>query len=103
MKIDIVSTNIELTEPLKVFIDKKVSSLSRFVKRFDDGTLLVDVEVGRTTKHHKHGDVYRAEINIHFPGKILRATHEDSDVRVALGKARKIIIREIRKYKTASK
>jgi len=103
MRISVIASNLELTEPLKNFIDKKIGSLERFVKRFDDGTLLADVEVGRTTGHHKHGDVYHAEINLELPGKILRATDEDSDVRVAIGNVRKTMIREIRKYKTSQK
>lgn len=103
MRIDITAKNIELTNPLKVYIDKKIGSLAKFVKKLDDGTLLIDVEVGRSTKHHQHGDVYYAELNLHLPGKTLRSEHHDNDVRVSLGKARKILIREIRKYKTSHK
>lgn len=103
MRIDISAKNIELTNPLKVYIDKKIGSLQRFVKRFDDGTLLIDVEVGRSTRHHKHGDIYYAELNLHLPGKTLRAEHDDNDVRVSINRARKILIREIRKYKTSHK
>jgi len=80
-----------------------ISSQGKFVKRFDDGLLRVHVDIGRTTKHHKHGEVYKAEINLVLPGKHLTASSEDSDVRVALVKAKKILAREIRKYKTAKR
>ena len=99
MHIDIQSKDLELTEPLKEYVEKKIGSLDRYLKRFDQDVLLAEVELARTTQHHKQGDVFYAEVNLKVPGKLLRATHKDDDIRKSIDKVKDILQREIRKYK----
>ena len=100
MQIDIEATNIELTPPLREYVEKKIGRLSKFLTRFDSDSIHVKVEVARLTRHHRHGDVYHAEANLHFPGGMLRAEHRSDDIRVSIDKVKKILQRRIRKYKT---
>ena len=100
MHIDIEATNIELTPPLREYIEKKVGKLSKFLKRFESDSVHARVEVARLTRHHRHGNVYHAEINLHFPGGMLRAEYQSEDIRISIDKVKKILQREIRKYKT---
>ena len=100
MQIDIEATNIELTPPLREYIEKKIGKLSKFLKRLGGENVHVNVEVARSTMHHRHGKVYHAEANLHFPGGMLRAEHDAEDIRVAIDRVRKKMQREIRKYKT---
>ncbi len=103
MKITIKATGIDLTPPLKEFIEEKIGSLAKFIKRWDaEGLCEVWVEVGRTTKHHHKGDVFRAEATVRVPGKGLRAEDEDFDMRVAIDRVRDKLKREIEKHKDAS-
>lgn len=100
MKIQIKYTNFDHSPILHQYIEKKIGTLERLIKRFDtDGVALARVEVGRTSQHHHKGSVYRAEINLDLPGKMLRAVDEDWDIRVALDKARDRLRREVMKYK----
>ena len=101
MQIDIKATNLELTTPLREYIEEKIGKLDKFLKRFEEGGVRVRVEVARSSKHHRHGDIYRAEANLHFPGGMLRAEYQGDDVRVAIDKVRDKLQREIRKYKTS--
>ncbi len=102
MKITIKATGLELTPPIKEFIDDKIGSIQKFLQRFDDNNqVLAAVEIARPSTHHNKGDVYFAEININLPGTVLRAKAEDSDIRVAINKAKDILKREIDKYKDA--
>jgi len=101
MQIDIEATNIELNAPLKKYIEEKIGKLEKFLKRFEGGDVRVRVEVARMSKHHRHGDVYHAEANLHFPGGMLRAEHQGDDIRVAINKVKDKLQREIRKYKTS--
>jgi putative sigma-54 modulation protein len=100
MQIDIEATNLELTLPLREYIEKKIGKLSKFLSRFEEEGVHARVEVARSSKHHRHGKVYRAEANLHFPGGMLRAEHEAEDARVAIDKVKDKLQREIRKYKT---
>lgn len=99
MQIDIRTKDIELTEPLREYVDTKIGSLERYLKRFDESLLRAAVELKRTTKHHKTGDIFYAEVNLEIPGTMLRATHKDEDIRISIDKVKDVLQREIRKYK----
>ena len=78
MKINIKSTHLDLTPALKEYIEEKIGSLAKFLKRWDpEGVVEAYVEVARTTKHHHKGNVFRAETDLRVPGKVLRAEDED--------------------------
>jgi putative sigma-54 modulation protein len=98
MNITIKATDIDLTAPLKAYIEDKIGGLERFLKRIDADTVKTQVEVGRDSKHHQKGDVYRAEVNIELPDGMLRAEVTDWDVRVAIDSVRDKLRREIEKY-----
>ena len=99
MKIDIEATDFELTESLRDYIEEKIGKLGKFLKSFDEGSVSARVEVGRVSKHHKSGDVYRAEANVRFPGGLIRAEHVGDDVRVAINKVKDKLKREIKERK----
>ncbi len=83
MKINFKATNLEVTASLKEYIDLKIGSLAKFVEKIENQGMevLVCVEVGRISKHHHKGDVYRVEVNIDAPQNIVRIEEEGSDVR----------------------
>ena len=100
MQITIKATGLELTPAIKEFIEEKIGSLDKFIKRYEQsGEILVSVEIARSTKHHHKGDVFHAEANAHLPRKLLRAEDEDFDVRVAVNKVKERLHREIVDYK----
>jgi putative sigma-54 modulation protein len=101
MNIIIKGTDLELTPSLKSYVESKFSPLSRFIKKFDlEGAAELRVEVARTTRHHKHGEVFRAEANLTLPGTMLRADESDSDARAAIDAVKNKLRIEIEKYKT---
>ena len=99
MRINITGNELDLTDPLKEYINTHIGSLSKYLKRFDEGLIRAEVEVARVTQHHRHGDVYYAEVNLNIPGKFFRATHEGGDVRECIDKVKSILEREIDKHK----
>lgn len=99
MQIDIEATNLELTAPLRTYIEEKLGKLDKFLKRFDQGGLRIRVEVARMTKHHRHGEVYYAEANLYFPGGMFRAEHSAEDIRVAISKVADKLKREAKEHK----
>jgi len=98
MEIIIKSKDITLTEPLKVFIEQKIGSLERLLKNIKP-PILIEVEVGRETKHHRKGDVYYAEGQISLPGTILRSSAKKDDLRLAIVEVKDDLQRQIKKYK----
>ncbi len=84
MYIKIKGTGFDITDAIQDYVDKKLSGLEKFLK---DGSK-VEVEVGRTTRHHQQGDIFRAEININIKGKYYRTESEKSDLYAAVDEAR---------------
>lgn len=100
MNITIKTKDLVLTPALKEWIDDKIGGLGKFVERYENkGQLLCEVEVARSSKHHNKGDVYYAEVNLHMPGRNLRAEANDSDARVAIDRVRDTIQHDLIKYK----
>ena len=98
MKISIKATNIELTAPLKEYIEEKIGGLGHYLKRVDADSVSVQIEVGRDSNHHQKGEVYRAEVHLELPTGQLRAEETDWDIRVAIDSVRDKLRREIEKY-----
>lgn len=76
MKIITKGTHVDITTSIEEYLYKKLSSVERFL---DDDTK-VEVELERTTHHHKSGDIYRVEVNIHYKGKLYRVEKTSSDM-----------------------
>jgi putative sigma-54 modulation protein len=81
MKINIKATGIELTPAISDYVQKKVSALHKYIHNDD---AVAQVEVGRTTQHHKTGEVFKAEVHITGAGLDLYAVSEHSDLYAAI-------------------
>jgi putative sigma-54 modulation protein len=100
MRMTIEATGFEITPTIRAYIDNKIGSLARLLKRFEqERELTAIVEVGRTTKHHKHGNVFRAALNLDLPGKVVRAESENEDLRTAVDEVKNKLKNELDKYK----
>lgn len=100
MNITIHSAKLELTPAIKKYIEIKMLSLGHLITRFEKGgALLINFEISRTTKHHKHGEVYYAEANLKIAKDLLRAEAYHADARGAVDLVKDILRKEIGNYK----
>lgn len=93
MNINTKATNITLTPAITEYVDKKVGMLEKFFRGMDD--VLVNVEVGKTTRHHKSGDIFKAEIHISANGQEYYAVTETEDLYAAIDMVKDDIVREL--------
>jgi ribosomal subunit interface protein len=99
MTIDrIKATGIELTDAIKDAVEKDLASLESMTARFGDG-VSVDVEVGKTTNHHHKGEIFRAEMSLRIPGKMIRVEETAEDLYAAIKEAVRTLGREVVKEK----
>ena len=85
MKIIIEATQIELTPALTAYIKEKFQPVGKLLRSFERGSeSQLAIEVGKTTRHHRKGPVFRAEANLRLGGRLLRAEAEKEDVRAAI-------------------
>ncbi len=92
MNTNIKATNIELTDAVKDYVNKKVDSLEKFL---NNSNVQVQVEVAKTTNHHKQGVVYKAEFDIRADGKKFFTVAESEDLYSAVDMARESMISEL--------
>lgn len=92
-------TGIDLSDAITASVDKVVASIDRYVDP-SDTSALVDIEVGKTTNHHRSGEIFRAEINFHSRIGSLRAEAEKEDLYVALTAAKDEIVESLRSKKS---
>lgn len=93
MKINIKATGIMLTEAIKNYVDKKISTLNKFLDNYPDS--VVQVEVGKSTGHHKSGDVFLAEVHITGQGLDIYARSEQPDLYASIDIVRDEISQKI--------
>ncbi len=99
MKINrIKGTEIELTDAIKDAVESELSALDALVERWGEAAS-ADVEVGKTTQHHHKGEIFRAEVNLQIPGKLLRAEDENEDLYIAIKNVADTLQRELVKEK----
>src|SRR3990167_2922342 len=94
MKINLKTKNFNLTQSIETYLKDKLNSLDKFLM-FDD-SMYADVELAKTTKHHQNGDIFKAEVNLKVPGRLIRAVAEEWDLRVAIDAIRGELQKEIK-------
>lgn len=95
----IQATNIELTEAIRSYVEKRVEAFEKLTQEFEPAAEL-RVEVGKTSHHHAKGEVFYAEINLSIPGTLLRAEETTEDLYKAIDAAKENILRQLKDYKT---
>ena len=110
MKIVIKTTNLKLNQALKNFIEEKIGSLEKFSKIsyqkhlnsfLSKGKPKIEawVEIGKITLHHQKGPFFRAECQMRFPGRSLRATALSQDPRLSITEVKDELQRQLKQYK----
>lgn len=100
IKIEVKTTNLELTDAISEYLTEKIVSLERFINVPDDTEVLAEVELAKRTDHHQSGDdLFKAEINLSISGKMFRVVSNKSDIYAAIDDMKDDIIREVRKDK----
>ncbi|MBT3230862.1 ribosome-associated translation inhibitor RaiA [Candidatus Uhrbacteria bacterium] len=90
-------TNLELTQAIKDYVEKRVAKLEKFSSGFEPCDVAVDV--GKTTTGQQKGRIFRAEFNLNIPGTLLRAEEVEEDLYAAIDKAVDALARQIKDYK----
>ncbi|MDP2669437.1 MAG: ribosome-associated translation inhibitor RaiA [bacterium] len=101
MQISLKGTNIQILESTREYVDRKlVRTAEKFFKGGGGGDLVsLAIEVEKTTKHHKKGDIFRAEASLSM-GKInLRAESTAETLNNAIDEVEYELMREIKKFK----
>lgn len=97
LRIIIKSTNFSLTPSINEYVNSNLRPLEKFFQGIDEVDMRV--EVGRSTFHHKKGEVFFAEANINLGKRLLRAHAEAFSVQAAIDEVKDELKSEIFKFK----
>lgn len=98
MNVNVKATNMDLVPDVRAYLDKRLEAVAKFVDKRAPAAVC-DVEVGKTTKGQRHGDIFRAEINLEMDGQFFRATAERQNINAAIDAVKKEILRELKRQK----
>ncbi|MEY2664334.1 MAG: hypothetical protein RIT04_142 [Candidatus Parcubacteria bacterium] len=93
MNTNIKGTNIQLTDAINDYLAKRFQAIEKFLVA--DTTVQCDIELSKTTDHHKHGDIFRAEVHIVGKNRDIYVTAEKSDLYAAIDEVRDEVFRNI--------
>ena len=94
MNINMKPTRIILTPAISDYVDKRIGTIGKFHE--NDSTAQCDIELARTSNHHKQGDIFRADVHIVGKDKNIYASEEHEDLYAAIDAVRDNILREIK-------
>ena len=94
MQLIITGKNMEVSEPLKNYVQKKIGKLDRFLP------MIGEVHVELSTEHVKSNqDRHVVQITMNNDGTILRAEERSADILAAVDAVRNKLQRQIERFK----
>jgi ribosomal subunit interface protein len=85
MTLNIKHRQVELTEAITSYVHEKMQILTKSANAIQH----MDVEVGKTTAHHKNGNVFMCKaVFTLLDGEVVRVDREASDLYKAIDKVR---------------
>ncbi len=95
IKAEIFTKELELTETIENYINKKTQKIERFLDEIED--IRVDISYSKTARDIS--DRYIAQITLHGPGFVLRAEERSNELYSAFDLVMEKIQRQIERYK----
>ena len=99
LNINIKTLGMELTPAISDYVTKRVGSIEKFLKNYQWGDVMAQVEVGKSTKHHKTGGVFHAEVHLTGAGLDHYAVAEKDDLYASIDAVKDEIVQELKKAK----
>lgn len=101
MRINLTSKNMELTEAIQNYVNKRVTNLEKLLSRIEEGKgkVMVNFEVGKSTNHHKSGEIFHTDCLIKIDGKEFYSSADKEDLYQAVDAVKDNLFHEISKDK----
>ena len=101
MKINFQAKNIEITDAIRDYAEKRVTNLGKLLSEIEerDGEVSVLFSVSKTTHHHKGGEVFHADCGVHIKGRKFYSSVNKQDLYEAIDEVKENLFREISKDK----
>lgn len=99
MKIIIKATNTKLSPSLSQYIEEKIGGLDKFLRNYSQELVKAKVEISKVTRDQRHGEIFRAEVNLNIEGRLIRAEETAESLMAAIDLVKDELSREVRRSK----
>ena len=97
MNMRIKATKIELTDAIRDYFQNKIDSVEKYLG--DIPVINCDVEIEKSVGGQNKGEIFRAEVNLEVPHKLLRVEKTETDLYKAIDIVKDNLEVVIKKYK----
>ena len=105
MQINLLGKNMEVTEAIRDYVLKRVTNLEKLLTRIKErgGKVVLNFEVGKSTNHHKGGEVFHADCLIKIDGKEFYGSADKENLYQAVDALKDSLYNEISKDKSRTR
>lgn len=92
---------MDLTEAIRDYVTKRVTNLEKLLAKMEykGAEALVNFEVGKSTRHHKLGDVFHSDCLVRIGGKEFYSSADGEDLYQVVDQVKESLFYEINKNK----
>ncbi len=94
----IKATGFDLTPAISDYAEEKVRHMEKFLASIQEPKKAF-IELARTTNHHNKGEIFRAEVMLDLPGRMLRAEATNEKLYAAIDAVKDTLERQVIQYK----
>jgi putative sigma-54 modulation protein len=95
MKLQIIAkNNIEVSETLKAYVEKKIGKLSRYLPTISEGKVEISHEDAKLP-----GQRFTVQVTLDSKGVLIRAQEKSKNIRTAIDKVVDVLSNRIERYK----
>jgi putative sigma-54 modulation protein len=95
MKLQIIAkNNVEVSETLKAYVEKKVAKLGRYLPIIGEGKVEISHEGAKLPEQR-----FTVQVTIDSKGVLIRAQEKSKDIRTAVDKVVDVLSKRIERYK----
>ncbi len=99
IKTNFKGTNIELTEAMKDYAEKKMEKVYKHIENSPDTEVIADIELGKEISDQQTGEIFMAEANLRIAGEFYRAVADKEDLYAAIDEMRDELVMQLNKDK----
>lgn len=97
INIHLKGKDMDITPSISERVHKQVESIEKYLSLQGDEEALAEFEVGLVSRHHKKGDVFRAELNLNYKGLLFRGVSKKPDMFMAIDEAVSDVARSVKR------